>query len=99
MTTLELLSHLRSRNVKLWVEGQRLRYSAARGVMTEDLRSELSARKDEVLTFLRGAIEQEHFSTQTIQPASRDRNVPLSFAQQRLWFLNELVPGNPFYNE
>src|SRR5437588_5771268 len=80
-------------------EGQRLRYSAARGVMTEDLRSELSARKDEVLTFLRGAIEQEHFSTQTIQPASRDRNVPLSFAQQRLWFLNELVPGNPFYNE
>ncbi|MFN0165020.1 MAG: amino acid adenylation domain-containing protein [Bryobacteraceae bacterium] len=23
---------------------------------------------------------------------------PLSFAQQRLWFMNELVPGNAFYN-
>nr|WP_281410931.1 amino acid adenylation domain-containing protein [Rhizobium leguminosarum] len=24
--------------------------------------------------------------------------MPLSFAQQRMWFLQELAPGNPFYN-
>jgi amino acid adenylation domain-containing protein len=37
-------------------------------------------------------------STLPILPVSRDRHLPLSFAQQRLWFLNELEPDNPLYN-
>ena len=33
-----------------------------------------------------------------ILPVSRDSPLPLSFAQQRLWFLDRMVPDNPFYN-
>ncbi len=33
-----------------------------------------------------------------IVPVARDRNLPLSYAQQRLWFLDQMESGNVFYN-
>jgi amino acid adenylation domain-containing protein len=33
-----------------------------------------------------------------IRPADRTEDPPLSFAQERLWFIDRLEPGNPVYN-
>ncbi|MGD1922163.1 MAG: condensation domain-containing protein, partial [Pleurocapsa sp.] len=34
----------------------------------------------------------------TIKPVSRSESLPLSFAQQRLWFMEQLQPGSAAYN-
>jgi acyl carrier protein len=50
---------------------------------------------DRVETLLR---RREGLTAPAISPAARDRSLPLSFAQQRLWFLDQLEPQNPLYN-
>ncbi len=40
----------------------------------------------------------EHHEIVTITPVSRDKNLPLSFAQQRLWFFDQFEPGSSSYN-
>lgn len=47
-----LLSTLRARDVKVWVEQDRLKFSAPAGAIDADMRATLASRKDEMLAYL-----------------------------------------------
>ncbi len=55
MTLSELLSHLRENKIKVWTEGDRLRYQGAEGTVTPELLAELRDHKAELIARLRDA--------------------------------------------
>lgn len=95
----EFLSYLNSVGIQVWVEGDNLKYRAPKGVMTSTLRESLLAQKTEIINFQKKVNTAKQFTLSPIVSVSRDEDLPLSFAQQRMWFLHQLDKDNPFYNE
>ncbi len=100
MSIVEFLSKLRNCGVKLRVEGDTLKYQALKGVVTGELKEEISERKTEIIEFLKRVDFEAHANKDPIihVPRGEDDEIPLTYSQKSMWFYHQLTGGNPVFN-
>jgi amino acid adenylation domain-containing protein len=95
MSTLSFLSKLRELDIHLRLEGDRLRLNAPKGALTPVLKEELTARKQDIIAFLKTKASGSAPKLVSVEPRE---TYPLSYAQQRIWLTEKVTPGTSAFH-
>lgn len=91
----EIFRSLATKDIRLWLEGEELRFDAPAGALDAALRATLVARKNDIITALRAMAEPGNIA---LPRRSLRGPVPLTAGQERIWFLHKLIGPNAVYN-
>ncbi|WP_199609981.1 non-ribosomal peptide synthetase [Flocculibacter collagenilyticus] len=91
---LAILREAKKRQVSFYLkDDNQLAFKAPAGALAGEFKQDVIAHKAELIAFLRGNHSDDGPSAVT-----RAAHMPLSFAQQRLWFIDTLEDGSAQYN-
>lgn len=91
-STQEFLTHLKRLDIYISLADGRLHCNAPKGALTSEIKTELANHKADIVAWL------QQNQIQLLRPVKRTENLPLSSAQARLWFLEQLDTGNTAYS-
>ena len=95
MNTVGIIELAVSSNVGLFVKDGQLGVRADKGALSDELKGLIKQHKDEIIAYLSGMAPAVKLPS--IKALGSDK-APLSYAQQRLWFVDKLNGGGKQYN-
>ncbi|MEM9777014.1 MAG: condensation domain-containing protein, partial [Chloroflexota bacterium] len=93
MTLISLLKDLKNKDIKLWLDGDTIQYKVGDGEPPEYLQTQIETHKADLVQIL-----SRSQKTRQIEKVSRDGWLPLSYAQEGVWYLEQLNPGTTAHN-
>ncbi|MEV6002185.1 amino acid adenylation domain-containing protein [Streptomyces griseomycini] len=98
MNVTRFLEDLSARGIRIAPNDGKLSVSGPDGALTDAVKDSIRTHRAEILRFFREYEEEQYRRSVRIQRVDRREPVPASYAQQRLWLVEQTATDLPVYN-